>query len=103
MRESVHKRIKVAAAQAGLQMQEYVMRAVESYSALGFAEEPKKYVREKAILERALDLLPEYASSQVRAIEVILESAPKYKVKDDAEKKAPKRIDTARKAVTNAH
>ena len=90
MRESVHRRIKIAAAEAGLQMQEYVEMAVAAYSSMGVKENPTVYAKEKAIIEQALDLLPEYASSQIKAIEALLEANPDYKVKDEKPKKTAK-------------
>ena len=71
-------------------MQEYVEMAVAAYSSIGVKEDPTKYAREKALIEQALDLLPEYASSQIKAIEALLDATPKQKVKDANPKKNAK-------------
>jgi len=47
-----------------------------------------RYREEKDLIEQALDLLPEYAASQITAIRALVESAPAYKVKHVPKKTA---------------
>jgi hypothetical protein len=84
--ESLHRSAKMKLADKGGSFQSVLSGLLaqwvegESQAVAPSGQQETRYPREKQIIEQALDLYPEYASSQIKTIEHLLKPVLKVKV-----------------------